>query len=683
MGFFEGLFVTDVRYDNIKEEYTIVGMTGFKNLLSRYGEKNINNIFTSLGRTEMVFPSIFIYEVIEMFKDAVKRPTYGINVKAINKIIGILETRAEENRKHDIDNKLDFDMIKAKMFHTPFEYQQELFNHYEDYKYRTGYRGLTIGAAAGTGKTNISLTFAEMLHSEKVLIICPLPTLEKVWLKSIQIPGKDNLFKDPSQNKVWSIKSYSIYNNEKFIIVHYEGLEQLYGILSKIAGPKLTIIVDESHNFADTKSKRTVLLQDIIDRSFTKNLFLLSGTPIKSYSTEIINMAKFIDGRLKGKLYDRLYSVYSNPNKFFKSILPGRYNEMTYVVEKKETNLEPVIKTYIPITLKNGNEYTLPVIRERMREFITRRLEEIEKSMPDTIKLYETCLTIAAQNGFDKKSKYSINQYRNLVITIQEAYRKRQLGFISKEMALANMIEREIKSFLPPELGKQWDDIKTIIKYPMLKIQGECLGKIVMGARIKCHVDIALNLNYEALTNSTIKDTIIFSNYIQVCEAARSVLTNLKYNMALVYGEYAKNLNKEVKRFTEDKNVNPLVTTYKSLSTGVPLTNANVIVALDLPFRMYIFEQAISRAWRVGQDSQVVVYIPSLDTGNTPNINQRNLDIISFFNAEVEALTGYKSAIDVKETEAMNLESINQLVNFDMYLKDYDTLGYKHKVLNW
>jgi len=1045
MGFFEGLFVTDVRYDNIKEEYTIVGMTGFKNLLSRYGEKNINNIFTSLGRTEMVFPSIFLYEVIEMFKDAVKRPTYGINVKALNKIIGILETRAEENRVHDIDNKLDFDMIKAKMFHTPFEYQQELFNHYEDYKYRTGYRGLTIGAAAGTGKalrngtpvrtlngwtpieqikvgdivlapdgfytavegvypqglrqlyrvtfidgrtidcdeehlwevysynfskhrnrakkkltpkvittlelekliankailstskfknyyirlteaeatvdvdlpippytlgtilgsyatrntvkivaleksvlqrvrddlgenyhieirgyegcttgivtpagtfdnrvpsltklltdlkllniapkylfipeiylnasrdqklellrgimdtcgysnrmgnfnayhtsqrlindlatliyslggiatkripqiryrsledrsygercyrlsiklkdpsevmtrytrgtenieesepdpdmkllitdvekidvdaatcikvdhpshlyvtkdylvthnTNISLTFGEMLHSEKVLIICPLPTLEKVWLKSIQIPGKDNLFKDPSKNKVWSIKSSSIYNNEKFIIVHYEGLEQLYGILPKIAGPKLTIIVDESHNFADTKSKRTILLQDIIDRSFTKNLFLLSGTPIKSYSTEIINMAKFIDGRLKGKLYDRLYSVYSNPNKFFKSILPGRYNEMTYVVEKKETNLEPVIKTYIPITLKNGNEYTLPVIREKMREFITRRLEEIEKSMPDIIKLYETCLTIAAQNDFDKKSKYSIAQYRNLVITIQEAYRKRQLGFIAKEMALANAIEREIKSFLPPELGKQWDDIKTIIKYPMLKIQGECLGKIVMGARIKCHVDIALNLDYEALTNSTIKDTIIFSNYIQVCEAARSVLTNLKYNMALVYGEYAKNLNKEVKRFTEDKNVNPLVTTYKSLSTGVPLTNANVIVALDLPFRMYIFEQAISRAWRVGQDSQVVVYIPSLDTGNTPNINQRNLDIISFFNAEVEALTGYKSAIDVKETEAMNLESINQLVNFDMYLKDYDTLGYKHKVLNW
>lgn len=683
MGFFEGLFVTDVRYDKIKEQYTIVGMTGFRNALNRYGEKNLDNIFTSIGRTEIIFPAMFVYEVISMFKDTVKRPIYGVNIKALNKIIGILETRVEENREYDIDNKLDYDMIKEKMIHTPFEYQQALFDSYEKYKYRTGYRGLTIGAAPGLGKTNISLTFAEMLHSEKVLVICPLPTLEKVWLKSIAMPGKDNLYKDPSKNSTWSVKSPAVYNNEKFIIVHYEGLEQLYGILPKIAGPKLTIIVDESHNFADTKSKRTILLQDIIDRSFTKNLFLLSGTPIKSYSTEIINMAKFIDGKLKGDLYNRLYSVYSNPNKFFKSILPGRYNEMTYVIEKKETVLEPVIKTYIPITLKNSKDYTLPAIREQMREFINRRIGEIERAMPKTVETYELCLTIAAQNGFDKKSKYSIRQYRNLVATIQEAYKKKQLGFISNEMALANTIEREIKSYIPPELGKQWDEVKTIIKYPMLKVQGECLGKIVMGARIKCHVDIALNLDYEALLNSTIKDTIIFSNYINVCEAARSVLANLKYDMALVYGEYAKNLNKEVKRFIDNKNVNPLVTTYKSLSTGVPLTNANVIVALDLPFRMYIFEQAISRAWRVGQDSQVVVYIPSLDTGNVPNINQRNLDIISFFNSEVEALTGYKSSIDVKETDAINLESINQLINFDTILKDYDTEIYRHKVLNW
>ena len=399
-------------------------------------------------------------------------------------------------------------------------------------------------------------------------------------------------------------------------------------------------------------------------------------------------MAKFIDGRLKGKLYERLYSVYANPNKFFKSILPNRYSDMTYVIEKKETKLDPIIKTYVPIKLKNGNEYTLPYIREQMRIFIEKRIKEINDAMPKYQEVYRMCIETAKQNGFDKKSKYTIRQYEDLVAIIQKNYKSNNLGFIKNEMVLANTIEREIKKFLPPELARQWDEVKTIIKYPLLKIQGECLGLIVMGARIKCHVDMASNLDLSALVNSTIKDTIIFSNYIQVCEAARINVINRGYKPALVYGELSKYLNREVKAFIDNKDINPLITTYKSLSTGVPLINANVIIALDLPFRMYIFEQAVGRAWRVGQDSQVVVYIPSLDTDNVPNINQRNLDIISFFNEEVEALTGIKSSMDIKETEALNLETYSiapdiRTSYFDMYLKDYDMSGYKHKLLNW
>ena len=1081
MGFFTGLFTVGVEYDNIKEQYIVTGNTGFRNIINHYGEKNINNIFTSIGRTELIFPSIFAYEVIALFKDIIRRPNNYVNAKNLKKALDLLEEKVKQQDNLDIDCKLDFDMIKAKMKHTPFAYQMELFNHYEGYKARTKYRGLMVAAGVGMGKgqcahskvrtpngwtkmkdikvgdlvmtidgsytkvegvyprgrlktykvkfkdgrsiivdgdhlwavhgynfketsimypyinfsnrtiqedytnqptcvietrqlfdfmsrnkrhnlklyiplcrpeqnedkeffihpyilgvllgdgcisgdrniaiacsdpkviercakflhrdykitthkpdgdkkcltygialkdrkgrkhneyvqelrrlrllgttaltkfipleylngskdqrlelmrglmdtdgevshargrnglginkqgeglcgslyystssqhlafdirelihslgdicrlkprvpfyaykgerlqgnvsyrlsirsrmpreyltrwkkrkdrlhaenqysknlklqvvsveeypeqeiicikvahpselyvaedyivthnTNMSLTFAELLHSEKVLIVCPLPTFEKVWLKSIVLPGNDNLYQRPEENKLWHVKYPSAYNNERFILVHYEGLENIYGILSKIAGPKTTVIVDESHNFADTKSKRTILLQDIIDRSFTKNLFLLSGTPIKSYSTEVINMAKFIDGRLKGKLYDRLYSVYANPNKFFKSILPGRYSDMTYVIEKKETKLDPIIKTYVPIKLKNGSEYTLPYIREQMRAFIEKRMKEITEAMPKYQEVYRMCLKIAADNKFDKRTKYTIRQYEDLVTIIQKNYKSNSLGYIKTEMALANAIEREIKKFLPPELARQWDEVKTIIKYPMLKIQGECLGLIVMGARIKCHVDIANNLDLSSLINSTVKDTIVFSNYIQVCEAARINAVNNGYKPALVYGELSKFLNREVKLFIDNKDVNPLITTYKSLSTGVPLINANAIVALDLPFRMYIFEQAIGRAWRVGQDSQVVVFIPSLDTGDTPNINQRNLDIISFFNEEVEALTGIKSSIDVKETEALNLESYSIAPDirtnyFDMYLKDYDMSGYKHKLLNW
>ena len=49
MGFFDGLFNTDVKYDAIKDEYTLVGMLGLKEVTNRYGNDNLKMIFHSLG----------------------------------------------------------------------------------------------------------------------------------------------------------------------------------------------------------------------------------------------------------------------------------------------------------------------------------------------------------------------------------------------------------------------------------------------------------------------------------------------------------------------------------------------------------------------------------------------------------------------------------------------------------
>ena len=51
MGFFDGLFNTDVKYDAVKDEYTLVGMLGLKEVTNRYGNDNLKMIFHSLGLT--------------------------------------------------------------------------------------------------------------------------------------------------------------------------------------------------------------------------------------------------------------------------------------------------------------------------------------------------------------------------------------------------------------------------------------------------------------------------------------------------------------------------------------------------------------------------------------------------------------------------------------------------------
>lgn len=528
-----------------------------------------------------------------------------------------------------------------------------------------------------THNTFLSTAIAELLHSKHVLVICPLPTLKDAW-----VDGVDKMFKKPVDG-VWTSRSTKEYEDEKYIIVHYEWLENIYKILSKISGEDLTIIIDESHNFSSTKSKRTGLLLDIVDRSLSKNILLLSGTPIKGYTNEIINIVKIVDGRLDDRLYKRMFGLYSNPNKFFKEILPEKYQNLSFKIEKKAIGLDPVIKTYLPITIKNSKEYTLDYIRTKMREYIEKRLKEIEANYSMYEETFNSVIEIAREQNFRSSTKKDVDGYLNLIATIKNSYKKRSLMFIPHILKEANLIEAEIKSILPNELKSKWVECKTIIKYPLLKVQGECLGRVLLPARIQCHVDISDQLPYEDLLNSTVKDTIIFSSYIKTSESAARRVKELGYKPALVYGEFVKNLNKEVEYFTTKKAINPLITTYKALSTGVHMTNANVIIAIDVPYRMYIFEQAISRAWRLGQDMQVHVYIPTLDTGTEPNINERNFDIIKFFNEEVEKITGFKTTLDVSETTDVNTESLTQMFKFDVVDKGFDNTGYISKVLSW
>lgn len=545
-----------------------------------------------------------------------------------------------------------------------------------------------------THNTNMSLTLGEMLNVDKFIIVCPLPTLDRVWIKSIT----SELYKKKDQ-PVWHSKSNSKYNNEKFIIVHYEAMEKVLPIIQSVSKNKVSVIVDESHNFADKNSKRTLQLLDLVNVSNTKNLILQSGTPIKAYSTEIINVYRFLDARVKGRIYDKLYSIYSNPKGFFRNILPDRYQDISYRIEKKESNLKPLIKTYVSVTLKNGNDYTLDTIRKEMGIFIERRIKEVEEHKEEYRKSYELCLKTAIDNGCTKT--VNMRKYKSTVETIIRVGKNRQYMLIPNEMKLANDMEKEIEKYLPNEMVKVFRDVKTLVKYPILRIQGECLGQIVMGARIKCHRDIANELDYETYLNNTLKDTIIFSNYVEVCEVANKRVKSLGYNPINIYGESTKQLASLVKDFTSNKKYNPLITTYKALSTGVPLTNANIIITLDLPFRMYLFEQAVGRAWRVGQDSQVTVYIPSLDTGEVPNINARNFDIISFFNEEVERLTGVSATLDISETKvsknSLAIKSLhnelfnNGILNFnledmeyrDLKIVENDNTNIKNPILNW
>lgn len=498
-----------------------------------------------------------------------------------------------------------------------------------------------------THNTATSLFIMEGLHNEvdKVVVLCPLPTVDRVWKSSISGDKGARVFKETQG--IYLVKDNKEYNNEKYIVSHFEGIEKVFSILDKLPKGRVGIIVDESHYLNEIKSKRTQLALELIEETESDNILLLSGTPIKAGYRELGNIFKFLDKSFNKDSEERYYKLYKNPSNWLGNVLKERYSLYNTVVKKdsvKISNLETVnLKIKLPDEVMEP--FYLSNISKRLKEYISKRLEEIKSNMDYWIDQYHI-LRDKGVNNNPSMDKKEVTFYMNNIEVIRKTS-PFNFGRIKDILAYCNKYEKEqIIPYLTPEEGKIFTEAKTIYKYPLLKVQGEALANIIGQARIDCHAIMAEYLDYDKILQATNKKTIIFSNYIEVCERVMNVLKKNKYNPIGVYGEHTKNLSQLVQQFVNDPKTNPIVTTYKSLSTGVPLTVADRVICIDMPFRMYVYEQAIGRAWRLGQDSDVTVFILELDT-DTPNINSRNIDIITYFKEEVEKITGIPSNISL------------------------------------
>lgn len=498
-----------------------------------------------------------------------------------------------------------------------------------------------------THNTALSLFLMEGLHNQvdKVIVLCPLNTVYKVWDSTLSgNPGTG--FKQPQSRYV--MKDEKGYNGEKYIICHYEALDKLDSFLHNLPKGRTGVIIDECHNLTDGKSKRTDLALKLMDKLDVNDLILLSGTPLKSGYMELAVLFKFLDKSFTNVILKRYQTLYKSANGLLGSILKDRYNSYSKIVKKDVIELKKLntinLKLKIPENILRP--YYLDSIKRELEVYIRTRIDEIKKNMSTYVNNYITLRDL----GLSRNRKVSpglVNMYMNNVEKIRRTDPRNlyMLGDIPKDV---NKFEQtEILAYLDKDQKPVFKEAKTIYKYPVLKVQGEALANVIGRARINCHVMMAEYLDYNNIILAAKKKTIIFSNYVKVCDMAMNRTKALNYNPIGVYGDTSKDLSKLVGEFNSNPKINPIVTTYKSLSTGVPLITANTIICIDLPFRMYLYEQAIGRAWRLGQDSEVNVFILELDT-TIPTINSRNIDIIKFFNDEVEKITGVKSSTTIE-----------------------------------
>lgn len=601
-----------------------------------------NSLFVNIGRSEFSFYEFFCLEMVYALNMLIENKRIRSNRRTLSLIVEELKKHTWIGKETDNSVKLiDTEKLKDFIFE-PLPAQSGFYQAYAQAKERLNLNGFLLSAAPGGGKTFMSLSLMHVLDKDLVVSVVPNNALDEVWKNSLS-----RIFKTPQ--KYWICNEDKLPDgDERFLVFNYENIKYIKDIVKDMKYKNLGIILDESHNFNELTSQRTLLFIETVLSLKCEDVLWMSGTPIKAISVEAIPLIRTIDPLFTPECEARFKGIYGVSSQRANDMLSHRLNGLMYVIEKKELGLHEPIINEIKVKTPDSEYFTLAAIRDRMFAFTKERLEYYANRKKEDEKFFYGLLD-KYYAGLNRIDRNDYNEYMRSLGTVIRYQGDSTL--CSREVIYCNRYEStKILPWIKDKADKaRFKDVKSVIKYVRLKVQGECLGRIVGGARIAAHVSLCKYIDYPALIRSTDKKVAVFTSFVDVLEALKEHFKKLDLHALFVYAETNKNLFNILNEFKTNPEANPLVATVKSLGTAVPLTTADVLVLIDVPFRDYHLQQIISRISRLDETSQTYVYTCVLDTGDVPNISTRTVDILKWSQQQVAEITGIKSPFELTD----------------------------------
>lgn len=607
-----------------------------------------SHMFVKLNSSELVIPSFFAVELVHMLKVLYEVRRIRTNRRAIEKIL--IELHSEtwlRNIDSQHESVLDFSQLRQIKFKL-LPHQLAFLERYNWVKPRYNLRGILLMVPPGGGKTISDISIAVCTEADIVYIVSPKNAIYTVWAKTL---SQDMT----SPQKVWIAADEKPFDpTAKWLIYHYETLDKAIQAASKHPHKKTVIILDESHGFNDIAAQRTEKFLELCRITKSTDIIWASGTPIKAMGQEAIPLIRSIDPLFTPDVEARFKRIFGANAERGYDILNHRLGLISYKVPKSE--FMDSTPTFIDINVKmpNGDKYTLASLKGVMSTFITERQKYYAARKEEDHAFYRTCISayyVPRVRGADEDREF--REYQSIVASfIKYGFDSRSMGDKAK---FCNAFERDcIIPSLPKDLKLRFIDVKSVVKYVDLKIRGECLGRILSKEREQCHVDMIDHIEFDKIIDNSEKKTLIFTSFVKAVDKAFNTLTNGGYAPLRVYGDTNSDLTNIIGQYRDNPDVNPLVATFQSLSSAVPLIMANSVIFLNSPFRSHEEEQAISRCNRLGQDKPVFVYKIHLDTGTEPNISTRSRDILEWSRAQVSSILG----VEDTSVDAIALEDV-------------------------
>ena len=601
-------------------------------------------MFTQLGRSGFSFHSFYAIEIYFVLEHLKSHPQAYTNQRALRRIQEELKSETWLRTLED-DASLNFNWDRLnEMSVSPKEHQREFLETYEKVVAKYQLKGYLLAAAPGTGKTISGLMLALINESDATVVICPKRAVIDVWVDTLKTRFK-------KAQRYWtSCDNTPVDQEANWVVFHYEALEQaLSWLANNKKFKKITVILDECHNLNDPKSARTQNFMELCKDKNIQAVLWMSGTPIKALGNEAIPFLSTIDPRFTEKVRESFTKIFGKQVSRAVEILANRIGISSFRVNKADIVTNQVVETTKNVAFKGGEQFTLAVIKEEIRVFVEERFVYYKENERRFHNIYFEILAIYERSIRDESERKDYKLYRQYVAGLN----KRFDPVADKDIVVwCNRFEER---YICPKLSnsdrKEFRHVRSIYKYVSLKVRGEALGRILTKRRIACFVSMVPHCGLPDLIDSAEKKTLIFTSYVEVVKAAEAYLKKEGYQPLLVFGDTNKNLPMIMKQFKENPDLNPMIATYDSLSTAVPVIEANHCVLLNKPFRDHEYQQATSRINRLGQDSIVRITSMLLDTGQEPNLSTRSNEIMEWSRASVNAIMGMDGVDETITTE--------------------------------
>ena len=671
----------NVEVDPVNNKVEITGLRFLyvcRDLEKYIGSKMLYSILDNVSYSRLVFSMFYLPDFYHAINTLLTDPKFKRRIRSGRELLAIrtelekiplianikIINETEPNAIPKLDkSKLNriFNNIKL------FDYQDKFIDDCVWKSKLLGLNGYLLDAGAGTGKTILSISLAEMLDSDTIIVISPKKAVNDVWDETI-----NRIYKEPQSYSMslpvlhGSSKPAGFDINDRFIVCHYESLGKLNDYLNsiKIPNKRYFVVLDECHSLNSHNSERSIQFRELVSKIDPIFCLWMSGTPIKALGTETMTMFATIDRLFDKSVYKSFLKVFGISGVYAISVMAHRLQLVRSEIKTNGSGVEQYTHK-VKVTLQNGADYTLKTISNKMIDYVKERKEYYQKNAKkyeddffSSIEVYRS--RVVKGRGDTNFFRADLEDYLSKAKTLHNGYSPTDPKHKQYVLECNYYEDKVIIPRLPNDVKKVFRKAKSVYKYVELTIMGEALGNILGKARSRCNADMVKQLVTDAkvtsedgeIYQSNLPDlilnaqakTIIFTDYVEVVKETEYQLKLKGFKPISIFGETTSGngLALQTKIFKEDSEINPLITTYKTLSEAVPLTEANRVIFLNLPFRSGTYEQAVKRANRIGQTLDVDLFEVTLDTGEEPNISTRNEDILKWSEEQVALILGKK-----------------------------------------